>query len=117
MKQSSLVEDKGVKRSVELFKDYHCKKCGSVDVDVFVSDNSLCLKCDDCNERVIFRTDDKKQGALEELKKQRVFLDYIIELDLEDDTFDVSPEICDLIERELKMVVKRIEELEKEVKK
>ena len=68
-RQSSLVEDKGVKRSVELFKDYHCKKCGSVDVDVFVSDNSLCLKCDDCNERVIFRTDDRKQGALEEQKK------------------------------------------------
>ena len=76
MVQKGLVEDKSVKRSVELFKDYHCKKCGSAEVDVFVSDNSLCLKCDDCNERVIFKADDKKQGALEELKffRDRYFL-------------------------------------------
>lgn len=69
MKQTSLVKSKGITKSIELFKSYCCKNCGSVDVDVFKSNNGICLKCDDCNERVIFKTDERKQGALGELDR------------------------------------------------
>jgi len=65
MEQTSLVKRRGIKKSVELFKNYHCKNCGSANVDVFVSNASLCLKCDDCNERVIFSKEERKQGVVE----------------------------------------------------
>jgi hypothetical protein len=52
----------------------------------------------------------KKQGALEELRKEKRLLKKIINLDLNDNENNVSPEICKLIEDELK----RIKELEKE---
>ena len=53
---------------------------------------------------------ERKQGALEELRKEKRLLKKIINLDLNDNENYVSPEICRLIEDELK----RIKELEKE---
>ena len=53
----------------------------------------------------------RKQGALEELRKEKRLLKKIINLDLNDNENNVSPEICKLIEDELK----RIKELEGEL--
>ena len=62
--QKSLVESKGEKKHVTLFEDYYCKECGSSKILVFESNNSICLKCKECNDNVIY----EKQSALEELK-------------------------------------------------
>ena len=119
MKQSSLVKDDMVKKDLVLFKSYCCKNCGSADVDVFKSTNSICLKCSDCNERVIFRTDDRKQGALEELEKLRK----IIHLKINSfDRQEIDDEELEEIDEGIRfgfvgaedLIVKRIKELEGE---
>jgi len=55
----------------------------------------------------------RKEGNLEELNNQRIFLKTIIDIDLADNNYNVSPTICGLIEDKLEQLQVEIKELKK----
>ena len=54
----------------------------------------------------------KKQGAVEELRKEKRFIEGIINLDLKNSKYHVSPQLCKYIESEYLAIKKLIKELE-----
>ncbi len=56
------------KHEIVKFIDFHCRKCGCADCFVYESKESICIKCEDCNERYIFSINDRREGAVTELK-------------------------------------------------
>jgi len=55
----------------------------------------------------------RKEGNLEELKNQKIFLKTIIDIDLVDNNYNISPTICGLIEDKLEQLQVEIKELKK----
>jgi len=73
--QKSLTSNK-ITKNVELFKDFRCRKCRAIHIDIFESKTNICFKCKECNEKIIFPKNARKTGALEEIEKLKKGLGY-----------------------------------------
>ena len=51
----------------------YCNNKNATTIHGFIKQKKTLWLCDDCNEKVIFRIDDRKQGALEEFEKLLFF--------------------------------------------
>jgi hypothetical protein len=103
-------------KKIELFKDYHCRKCGSANVDVFESESKICFKCDDCNERFIFSKDERKQGAVDFANEVKQYL--MERINRPNTRVDIwSAEITKWYVEDLKILENRLKELKEGVEK